>query len=281
MSAIVIPSEEDIAVDPSAKERLDQAAREIFTNPPDVNEASDPRVEYNVGTQLAERQAREQSRNAAPTGADEDADLPVELRGKSRAEIARAYVDAHKTIGRNGSELGALRRHAALLEAMAQQPAHRTEAPAPESAGEHEMSDVEFFENPQQAIAKAISTHPLLRGVKGAVEETLHKKSAEQFAKEFPDAEQTMADPAFRQWAAASPVRMKLLAAAHRDFDVEKAREVFGTWRDLKGAASAAKAGTKKVYSRSQLQRLMVERPEEYERRQEEFARAYLENRVR
>ena len=182
---------------------------------------------------------------AAPAAGDDD-DLPPELKGKSPKELAKMYKEAQSLIGRQGSELGDLRRRtdAAIQASLAALAQRNKEVPAkPEVPAEPEKIDeAEFFRAPGDAIAKAIASHPVIK----RIEETLGKSAkdqaverAEQAAARFngahPDAAEIMADPEFRQWVGASRVRQGLLMQAHRDFNFEAGDEVFGTWKALKG----------------------------------------------
>lgn len=281
---------------------------------------------------------------AAPA-AGEDDDLPPELKGKSPKELAKMYKEAQSLIGRQGSELGDLRRRTdtaiqASLAALSQ----RREAPAPkvEAPAEPEKIDeAEFFRAPGDAIARAIAAHPVIK----RIEETLGKSAkdqavsrAEQAAERFngahPDAAEIMANPEFRQWVGASRVRQGLLMQAHRDFNFEAGDEVFGTWKALKGigkkapapaatvdpaaeeAANAAKAaeagrilsqqakrkrelaagsvpsgggaggsgaptGSKKIFRRADVLKLMETDQDRYEQLAPEIEAAYREGRVR
>jgi hypothetical protein len=255
------------------------------------------------------------------------------------------YKEAQSLIGRQGSELGDLRRRTdtaiqASLAALSQ----RREASTPkvEAPAEPEKIDeAEFFRAPGDAIAKAIAAHPVIK----RIEETLGKSAkdqavsrAEQAAERFngahPDAAEIMANPEFRQWVGASRVRQGLLMQAHRDFNFEAGDEVFGTWKALKGigkkapapaatvdpaaeeAANAAKAaeagrilsqqakrkrelaagsvpsgggaggsgaptGSKKIFRRADVLKLMETDQDRYEQLAPEIEAAYREGRVR
>jgi hypothetical protein len=69
----------------------------------------------------------------------EDNDIPDKYKGKSVKDIVRMHQEAERAIGKQGSEVGELRRIT-----VAQQ-----QAPVVEE-------EIDFFDNPDQAIARAI-----------------------------------------------------------------------------------------------------------------------------
>jgi hypothetical protein len=274
---------------------------------------------------------------AAAVPASGDPDLPPELRGKSQADLAKMYRDAQSLIGRQGSELGELRRRAdqAIQTSLAALSKAREAAPAAAAAAAPvQVDEAEFFRAPQEAIAKAIEASPVIKQIrdtlgKAAEEQAVSRALAatERFNAAHPDAGEIMQDPEFRQWVGASRVRASLLKQAHQSYNFDAGDEVFGTWKALKGvgkpapaaaaasatadaaAASAAGAtlaaaakrkrdlaaatvpsggggagpekGTKRIFRRADVLKLMEENPERYEALSTEIELAYRENRVR
>lgn len=251
----------------------------------------------------------------APAPADE---LPPELQGKTPAQLAQMYREAQSLIGRQGNELGDLRRtfdaHIKATLANAPRPAP---APAPKP-----VDEVDFFADPKKAVAEAIANHPELQRLRGVEQEVrareVVRQQAENSAKfqaNHADAGEILQDPEFQAWVGKSKVRQALLLKAHKQYDVVAADEVFGTWKELKAArapaaptdeakaAAAAKAkkarvaagvptggnasptegatASDKVYRRSEIVKLMELDPAKYERLLPEIQRAYEEGRVR
>lgn len=267
MSAAVLPDADDFDLNPEAEMLLEEERRALGGRLPDFNESTVARIETPTELDvLNEREARRQARQAeairepeAPNAVQQPTSVPSDF----------------------GASLSTARDQLALLEALTpQQP--EVQQPA-SNAADATDDEVEFFRSPKTAVEKAISNHPAMAALKGAITQTYQRKTSEQFAKEFPEAEQTMADPKFRQWAAASKVRMALLQQAHERYDLEAAREVFGNWKALRGS-SASSTGAKsggKVYSRAQIRRLMIEDPRKYEAMADDIAAAYASGRVR
>lgn len=279
---------------------------------------------------------------AKPAAADGDEEIPEELRGKTPAQLAKMYREAHATIGRQGTELGELRRKADLFIQASLAQAMRK--PQPEAKPKEEapkpLEDVDFFAKPTEAIARAIADNPIIKEIR----ESLGKSAAdraeaqalaatERFNATHPDAPEIMKDPEFRQWVGASPIRRQLLTRAHQRYDFAAGDEVFSTWKALRGtktakttdgegegatqpteaevkaaastlaraksakaqteaAAKAAAAptggasagkqqGSKKIYRRADVMRLMEEDPDRYQELAPELDAAYREGRVR
>lgn len=224
-------------------------------------------------------------------------DIPVELHGKTRSQLAKMYADAHRQIGVQGAEVARARR--AADDFVRAELAKRAAAAAPAKPAA-EVDDVAFFANPTQAVAEAVKAavdqHPAVRAAKDASERAHVEKvvtaqvgAANTFAEEFPDAAASFADPAFQEWVSKSPIKQRLLVEAHKNFDLASAREVFATWREIKSARQSsdgrrsgqAPSGSKKVYSRRQILSLMENDPERYASMAQELSLAYTEKRIR
>src|SRR5581483_10191437 len=121
--------------------------------------------------------------------------------------------------------------------------------PAP--TGDAVDDETEFFRSPKTAIEKAIGSHPVVAAMKQAATETYQRKTTQQFLSEFPDAEKTINDPAFREWVSSSKIRTDLARQANENYDLEAAREIFGNWKALRGRQASA-AG-RKMYRRSDI----------------------------
>jgi hypothetical protein len=261
---------------------------------------------------------------AQPAPVVED-DIPAELKGKTPAQLAKMYRDAQSVIGRQGGELGELRKHADLLikDRLAAAGRRPADPAAPAAPAKKKVEDADFFVKPTDAVSELIANHPELKNLKELasryqqeriVEKALTNQST--FNTEFPDAGETLADPAFRSWIEKSNVRQRMLLAANEKYDLEAAREVFGTWKELKGAqtkaatdvsdaarklaaqrkttalkatavpsgnnaAPAEKATGKKIFRRADVLLLMETDPDRYERLAPEIQLAYEEGRVK
>ena len=260
---------------------------------------------------------------AADDGAAEPADtaddeIPPELRGKSPAELARMYREAQSLIGRQGRELGESRKlldtyvKAQLEERAAQKQA---EAATKGAVEETKVDAVDYFTDPEKAVERAIANHPVLKQLQGearelAAREIVRTQQANkaEFERLHPDVGTIMADPQFRKWVDASPVRRSLLLKAHKHYDLTAGNEIFSLWKELRGIKSgtanasvaeaqrksdksaakvpggggrpAAKSG-KKYFKRAEIIEKMATDPAWYEAHADEIALAYAEKRVR
>lgn len=248
----------------------------------------------------------------APAG-DE---LPEEFKDKTPAQLAKMYKDAQTVIGRQGSELGDLRRVAdehikSSLKALTPKPAAAEPAKKPD--------DVDFFTNPTDAITRLIEAHPELQRLKGQAQESAareiqrgREEAAVKFNTKHPDAGTILADENFRAWVTKSPLRQAMLVRAHKHYDFQAGDEVFDTWKELQAArtpaapaekkpapqraagkeaarvpsgGNAAPAenakGGEKIYRRADIVRLMEREPDRYASMADEITKAYSEGRVR
>jgi chemotaxis protein histidine kinase CheA len=253
----------------------------------DIKQADEPQVE-----QTQEPVAQEETEEV----------LPPKYKGKSLDEIVKMHQEAEKLIGRQAQEVGEVRKLADEL--IKRQLDTRQEVPAAKE------DEIDFFEDPKKAVNKAVETHP---AILEARQQTLALKQQQTLTKlqqDFPDFQQTVADPSFAEWIKASPVRMRLYAAADADFDFDSAAELLTSWSYVKPKAApvqqvvpsqearaaqkaAVKAATvdvgsnsvgntsSKVYRRADLIRLQLEDPDRYMQLQDEIIAAYSEGRVK
>lgn len=230
----------------------------------------------------------EQQSAAKKDDAVED-ELPDEYRGKSIKDIVGIAESRKSIIGRQGNEIGEVRRLADELIKASLQPKPKEPEIQPE---------VDFFENPQEAIRRAVESNPTLQNA--AQYAAMAKQKLQQL---HPDYGTVMADEKFVEWVKASPVRLQLLKQAD-GYDVNAAHELFSTFKELNAVkqaktteaddaprkqamkAAAVDTGgagetTKKVYRRADLMNLRIRNPAKYEAMYDEIMQAYAEGRVR
>src|SRR3990167_11450941 len=103
-------------------------------------ELQDESVEVNELEAVAAQEATKQQED----------DLPDEFKGKSPSEIARIALHARREMGRQANELGNIRK---LADELIRSQLHKPKE-------EEKPREVDFFENPQEAIQNAISASP-------------------------------------------------------------------------------------------------------------------------
>ena len=253
-----------------------------------------------------ELEALEAQQATKATGPSQE-DIPEKYRGKTAAEIAKIALEQEKFIGRQAQEVGEIRRVAdqLILERLnAQQQQRQAES---QPAASDELSDVDFFANPTEAVKKAVENHPAVQQAHAAAVHLRQRASLEQLQKDHPDYKDLVNDPDFKDWVGQSRVRQALFVQAHRNFDVEAANELFGNYKGLRQrrsevvqqgaqelrqqqdralrAVAVPTAGSgqsgKKIFRRADLITLQIKDPDRYMQMQDEIMSAYAEGRVR
>lgn len=228
---------------------------EEFSSLDDLTTEASPAAAAAAAAKPGAKPAAQTAKPAAAAAASGDeADIPEEFRGKSKKELVEMYRQAHSTIGRQGTELGEMRRLADVI--IRGGVAQRQQAQQPSTAAEKPKlpDDVEIFNKPTESILKIIEQSPVIQelrrtmGAAAADQQTLRTQAAtERFNAAHPDATEIMRDVEFRKWVAASPIRRTLLERAHSRFDFAAGDEVFSTWKALRNVSkpqAAADAGT-------------------------------------
>jgi len=224
-------------------------------------------------------------------------DLPEKYKGKDLKEIIRMHQEAEKLIGRQGSEVGELRK---IVDDFVR--AQTTSKGQPQA---DEVAEDDYYSDPKTAVYKAIENHPKVKQAEMAVTEMNRSKALQTLQSKHPDFGDIVQDPAFQQWVQASKVRSELLVRADKAFDIDAADELFSTWKDRRQAASATVSAEKqarsksiksastavgsgsdeapsaKIYRRADIIRMMQTDPDRYDSMQDEIMAAYREGRVR
>ena len=247
--------------------------------------------------EVGELEAVEEQIQAAsePTADSEPDDLPEQFRGKSPKEVAKYAAAIEKRLSKQGQELGEVRKLADELLRSQLMATKQPEAEAPK--------EVDFFENPQEAIRRAVESNPRVQAAEQYALQAQREAARNKFVSLHPDATEIIQDQGFADWIRASKVRQHLFQAAE-NYDLDAANELFSTFKELRAVkiqrtaevdtkardsamrAAAVETGgsgesSKKVYRRSDLIRLKIKDPARYESMQDEIYAAYSEGRVR
>ena len=227
-------------------------------------------------------------------------ELPDKYRGKSINEIITMHQEAEKLVGRQGQEVGELRRvvdqYISSQTVTEQKQAHNTTA---------NFSDEDFFENPRETIQNFVDNHP---SVKQSQQLAAQLKKAEALAKlktKHPDFADVLKDEKFAEWVQGSSIRKRLLVQADQAYDFDSADELLSLWKErsdvvnmtveaekkqrkqaLKEASTGTSRGSgerpsRKIYRRADLLELMQRDPRRYESLMPEIRQAYAEGRVK
>jgi len=223
-------------------------------------------------------------------------DVPNFYRDKSLEDVIKMHQEANKLIDRQGKEVGEIRK---LADELIKQNLSSNKQPIKEEAPE-----VDFFENPKEAIRQTVDNHPDVVAGRQAAHDFKRMQIQQKLTQEHPDYGPVASDPDFANWVKSSPVRINLFAKADGEFDYDSANELLTTYKQLRGikAKQTSDAGEtqrktnlkaagvdvggsgesgKRIYRRADLIRLKMENPNRYEALSDEIMQAYSEGRVK
>jgi hypothetical protein len=252
--------------------------------------------EKNTDNQTA-LQEPSQEENLEPQEQEQQEQIPDKYQGKSTAEIVRMHQEAEKLLGKQSSEVGDLRK---VVDdyITTQLNNNETQTKEPEE-------DIDFFSEPEKAVAKAIENHPKIKEAEQISNQYRQSTATAHLQSKHPDMKEILADSKFAEWIKGSKIRTQLFVQADQQFDYEAADELFTLWKDRKQAVNqtvaaektqrkqavkAASTGNargsgersgKKVYRRSDIIKLMRTDPDRYQSLSNEIMQAYSEGRVR
>lgn len=248
-------------------------------------------------TQFNDEQHEQVDGNGDEQKAD---DLPEKYKGKSVAEIVRMHMEAEKLVGKQGQELGELRKaaDAYILKTL------NGDNPKPNTPAKEE-GEVDFFADPAKAVERMIERDPRIKSAAEAAELVRRETAQRKLLAKHPNALEVAQDPDFQEWVGKSKVRTELFARADQAYDFEAAEELISTYLEVKGTKAPAKpapksdpnAGkmmprptnsgdseapsSKKIYRRADIIKLQQVDPQRYLDMQPEIMAAYREGRVR
>jgi hypothetical protein len=223
-------------------------------------------------------------------------DIPNFYRDKSLEDVIKMHQEANKLIDRQGKEVGEIRK---LADELIKQNLSSNKQSIKEEAPE-----VDFFENPKEAIRQTVDNHPDVVAGRQAAHDFKRMQIQQKLVQEHPDYGQVASDPDFANWVKSSPVRINLFAKADGEFDYDSANELLTTYKQLRGvkAKQTSDAGEatrktnlkaagvdiggsgesgKRVYRRADLIRLKMTDPNRYDALSDEIMQAYADGRVK
>lgn len=236
-----------------------------------------------------------QTRSQEPESKPED-DLPEKYKGKSVKDIIAMHQEAEKLIGKQGSEVGELRKVVDdFIKTQTSKDLKTKE--------EEQIDDLDFFSDPKSTIEKAIDNHPSVKEAKAASKELRRVETLTRIEKEFPDVAEIVQDDQFVEWIKGSKIRTELFVKAETDYDFDAAKELLSTWKEKKelskkaletskadrelqlkaadvSTPNSSESVSKKKYRRSDIIKLMQTDPDRYEALSDEIMTAYREGRV-
>jgi len=225
-------------------------------------------------------------------------DIPEKYRGKSMEEIVKMHQEAEKLLGKQSSEVGQLR---SVVDEYIQAQLSNQQAPVQQQ----EEDDVDFFVDPEKAVARAIENHPKIKEAEAYTAQNKRQTALSQLQSKHPEMQEILNDNGFAEWVKGSKIRTQLFVQADQAYDYDAADELFSLWKERAGVAKQTVAvekqarkqqlksantgnarGTgegsrKKVYRRADIIKLMKTDPERYSALSDEIFQAYAEGRVK
>ena len=230
---------------------------------------------------------------------DDEFSMPEKFAGKSAADIAKSYAELEKELGRKNNEVGELRK-------LTDQYLHQelTRGTRDKEDPKTKETSIEFDDlvgDPAGVIDSVVAKR--LEAVNKRFDEMTTAQRTEKFHKDNPDYQEISNSQEFYNWVNASPYRARQLMSAQRgDFDA--ADEILQSYRDTvkdvkaeaeqaekakrekqlkqaSGESAGTGASPDKIYSRTKLMDMYINRPAEYAAMREEIDRAYAEGRVK
>lgn len=224
-------------------------------------------------------------------------ELPDKYNGKSVEDLARMHQEAEKLIGKHSSEVGELRK--VVDQYIVQQ------LDTNKQEREPEPEPVDFFEDPDTAVNRAIENHPSVQQANQQAQQYQKQTAMAQLQQKHPDMKEVLGDPQFAEWVKGSKVRTQLFQQADAGYDADVADELLSLYKERQGVAqqtaqvetqarkqqvkaaatgaqgAGAGGGGKRIYRRADIIKLMKTDPERYEALSPELMQAYAEGRVR
>ena len=269
-------------------------ARFLDESPEELNEDEEL---VNLDEPVEEEALEEEPTLEEPEVEQEEEDnLPDKYKGKDIKDIVRMHQEAEKLLGKQSSEVGELRK---IVDDFVKSQI------AASSPQEQQDEEVDFFNDPDKAIANAIANHP---SVKQAEEASMVMKQQAILGKlqaDHPDFIDIIQNDSFKEWVGGSKVRTELYERADKQFDYDSANELLTLWKerqsivaeteemqkaDRKRQVKAASTGnargsgerpSRKIYRRADIIKLMQTDPNRYAELAEEIRNAYAEGRVK
>lgn len=265
----------------------------------ELNLQEDEELVNLFGEQEPQQEEEQEAAQVETTATQEpESTVPDKYQGKSIEEIVQMHQEAEKLVGRQSSEVGELRK---IVDDFIKTKAEETKQ---EISPNNSMDDeVDFFDNPKEAVAKAVAGSTEMKQMQELLAAQKQQEVLGKISAKHPDYMEVIQDPAFGEWVKSSAVRVELLQRAD-SYDFNAADELLTVWserkevvnkakevneQDRKQQRKAATTGGKgsgepisrKIYKRSDIVQLMISDPERYKANVDEFDRAYREGRVK
>ena len=253
-----------------------------------------------TGEPITETQEVTQEAQTEVTSQSES-EIPAKYAGKSMAEVIKMQQEAESLMSRQADELGQQRK---LMQSLIDAQNKATETIPPEEPVAQEDN---FFDDPVNAVNKAIENHPDVIKAREERMGNVQKHNLDSLDKAYPDWQETVKDSGFQKFIGDSNTRTEMFRKADTEYRSDLAIELFDwyTQTRMSGATQEAVAsekskiekamkqtssetrssgdsvGGKKVYRRADLINLQVTDPNRYAALADEIQSAYAEGRIK
>lgn len=228
-------------------------------------------------------------------------DIPAKYAGKSMEEVIKMQQEAESLMSRQADELGQQRK---LMQSLIEAQNNATDTTPPEEPVAQEDN---FFDDPVNAVNKAIENHPDVIKAREERMGNVQKHNLDSLDKAYPDWQETVKDSSFQKFIGDSATRTEMFRKADSEYRSDLAIELFDWYSQTKMSSATQEAvagekskvekamkqtssesrssgdsvGGKKVYRRADLINLQVTDPRRYEALSDEIQSAYAEGRVK
>ena len=147
------------------------------------------------------------------------------------------HQEAEKLLGKQSSEVGELRQ---VVDdyITTQLNTNETQTKEPEE-------EIDFFSDPERAVAKAIENHPKIKGAENISNQYRQTTATAQLESKHPEMKTILSDPKFAEWIKGSKIRTQLFAQADRQYDYDAADELFTNWKERQSVVGKTVAAEK------------------------------------
>jgi len=224
-------------------------------------------------------------------------EVPEKFRNKSLEDIIASYKELESQYGRQGQELGELRKVADQYIMSHMQ--SRQE----ETVRSERKPEIDFDSLPEAEKIDAILEQKMAP-VKQAYAELQKEKFLAKINQSHPDFMDIAREKEFQTWVLGSDLRKEMFTRADRNYDYSSADELLSMWKTIKGINTQERqaqseqtnsaftqgrvetgivedSSPRKIYRRADIIALKMKDPKRYAMLEPEIRQAYAEGRVR
>jgi hypothetical protein len=264
----------------------------------DIELQEDEQVESLTETPEEEQPQEPEETVEAENSAEEE--LPDKYKGKTVTDIIAMHQNAEQLLGKQGQEVGELRR---IVDDFINSQSVKQQETAPTAL--EDFDETEFFEKPKETIQKLLENHPSIKQSQELARSIQQQEALARLKASHPDYLDVIKDEKFGEWVNKSKIRTKMLQEADKNYDFDSADELLTLWKERqqivqdtvnvetkarKESVKAASSGTskgsaerapRKVYRRADIIELMRTDPDRYASLAADIRQAYAEGRVK